>query len=127
MAKGRSRFRAANAVGATRSRYVIANPRLSAPVSFSRPLDLLAIEDRRTFHPARMFRAPLSVSRRAFAKVVARPNRALHRETFSFAVPQKVALCVRRKERREVLHALKRTRSGGGRSKRRNAWSAVKC
>ena len=45
-----------------------------------------------------------------------------------FAVPKKVAICIRRKARREVLHALKLTKKGkGGGARKRNLWSNVKC
>lgn len=37
------------------------------------------------------------------------------------------AVCVRRKSRREVLHALNRTRKGKGGSPRRNWRSSIKC
>lgn len=42
------------------------------------------------------------------------------------ADPRNVAVCVRRKDRREVLHALRRVGRGGGR-RRRNEWSDVHC
>lgn len=43
------------------------------------------------------------------------------------AVPQRVALCVRRKERRETLFALGRTGSGARSRKHRNIFSDVRC
>lgn len=44
-----------------------------------------------------------------------------------FVVPRSVAVCVRRKERREVLHALGKVRKRGGGSRRKNLFSHVKC
>lgn len=47
-----------------------------------------------------------------------------------FAVPKHIALCVRRKRRREIMHALRRAgRRGIGKNKirRTNFWSKVKC
>jgi len=44
-----------------------------------------------------------------------------------FARPRVVMECVRRAVRREVLHALRRTRSGAGGKKRRNWRSLVRC
>lgn len=43
-----------------------------------------------------------------------------------FDVPKRVAICVRRKQRREVIIAKKLARNGGG-AKHRNIWSDVKC
>lgn len=40
--------------------------------------------------------------------------------------PRNLAVCVRRKDRREVLHALRRVGRGGGK-RRRNEWSDVHC
>lgn len=106
----------------------IANLRLLAPrVS---PVDLRVFEDRRTFSPVRhQVRSPGVFSRRDQRRLVDGP--ALSRDRLparlQFAVPDKVVLCVRRKRRREVLFATRRTRSGRGRARRRNMWSAVKC
>lgn len=44
-----------------------------------------------------------------------------------FAEARKTIICLKRKVRREVLHALKLTRSGAGTKKRRNEWSDVQC
>ena len=44
-----------------------------------------------------------------------------------FAAAAKTVICFRRKVKREVLHALKRTRAGRGAPKKRNAWSDVQC
>lgn len=45
----------------------------------------------------------------------------------SFASARNTFICLKRKVRREVLHALRRTRSGKGSPKRRNEWSDIQC
>lgn len=44
-----------------------------------------------------------------------------------FAAAAKTVICFKRKERREVLHALKLKRSGRGSPKRKTPWSEVHC
>jgi len=46
-----------------------------------------------------------------------------------FSHPWQVIVCVRRKRRREVLHALRKTGRGGSKQRkpRRNFWSEVRC
>lgn len=44
-----------------------------------------------------------------------------------FAVPKDVGVCVRRKSRREVLFALRKTGKGARSRRRRNEWSGVTC
>lgn len=97
-----------------------------------RPLGLL--EDRRRFHPERDLRPALSF----FSKprlVIRKARKAPLRSRLTafsglshrigFEVPKRVAICVRRKERREVIMA----RGGGGsrKAKRRNFWSSIEC
>lgn len=105
--------------------------------------DLLAVEDRRTFTPDPLYRHPRMTSSRparltlppAPAAKQVRPGarlrapspyalNSLHR--LEFAAPKHTLICVRRKTRREVLHALKRTGRGPSR-KSRNAWSNINC
>lgn len=94
---------------------------------------LQLIEDRRVFHPEGAFRPPLSISiPRKSRLVVRKAHFAKSRistmpSTLGFRVPKRVALCVRRKERREVIHAKRLTRRGAGSKKRRNYWSAISC
>lgn len=68
----------------------------------------------------------------ASGKGIERPVQRLERlpERVAFAIPRKIAICVRRKIRKEVLHAYKlvnKGRGGSGRPRQRNEWSAVKC
>lgn len=45
-----------------------------------------------------------------------------------FRAPNLVTVCIKRNIRKEVLHALKRTRKGSQRgNRRRNQWSNIKC
>lgn len=91
-----------------------------------RPTQLL--EDRRQFHPARALRPARSFFGKAHV-VVRKPSRVGNRNVVPngvrFEVPKNVAICIRRKERREVLIA--KGAGGSGRPKRRNAWSYVSC
>lgn len=98
------------------------------------PLDdrLLEVQDLRTWHPLGFLRPPGAFVRSAARQVVKSKPNALGNDISSrvgFAVPKKVLVCVRRKQRKEVLHALGKT--GGGarvsRRRRRNAWSDVDC
>lgn len=131
MAKSRSR-------SVQRGSFVTANRRLSGPVyrlSSVLPSLLRAYEDRRAYNPARDYRRAISLGRVFTATVglkhpsrgVARPG-MLARDTFRFNVPRKVLICIRRKQRREVLHAAKRVgRGSGGGARRRNHYSEVSC
>lgn len=48
-------------------------------------------------------------------------------EHHRFAQPARVYICLQRKIRQEVLHALKRTKSGRGSPRRKNEFSNVRC
>lgn len=103
----------------------------SLVVPVSRPSVLTPQSDRRLYHPNKFMVHALP---RAAAQLVPdRRGNAIRAQNLSprlmFNTPARVALCVRRKMRREVLHALKLTRKsgkGGGR-RHRNAWSQIKC
>lgn len=88
--------------------------------------------DRRTFHPMGRLRPAPAVYRPARRLVPARPkSRALSFSALSnqvgFAIPRRVEICVRRKERREVILAKRLGRKGARSRKTRNIWSDVKC
>lgn len=107
--------------------------RMPPPVrsDFSSLADLIEIEDNRTWTPV-PFHSPVSVFLKADANVNVGRKRNVQfaynaRDIFRFERPEHLARCVRRKQRREVLFALRRTRSGRGRPKRRNYWSDVSC
>lgn len=104
----------------------ISNRRLFDVLSLIRPLrDLQLIEDRRQFHPEGVLRPARTLYERSASRNVVAPAKKFS-PAISFAVPAKVALCVRRKQRREVLFA---TGKGGGRHKRprKNLFSNVRC
>jgi len=85
---------------------------------------VLSVGDRRQWQPDRSTRPPHSL-RPGASRVMADAYKRLH--TLKFADPRFVGICVRRKIRREVLHALKRTKKGSGGAKRRNFWSDISC
>lgn len=100
---------------------------------------ILMLEDRRRFEPVDDY--PRALFHRS-ARLVVSPNvnksksRAAGRSILSsglpahikFNVPREVALCVRRKQRREVLFAKRRTGKGARAvRRRRNFWSNVRC
>lgn len=82
------------------------------------------IADRRRYHPARNVRPADALIRGA-----ARPVIGKYTYQTRFAVPHMVAICLRRKARREVLHAFKLTRKSGrgGSPRRRNFYSSMGC
>lgn len=94
--------------------------------------EVLAIGDRRQYHPERRLRPPVSVQRhhrRLLEQPRPRTLGALQPfAKMKFAVPKGVAVCVRRKQRKEVLFAKRRAGKGGPKRKPRfNEWSRVKC
>lgn len=113
---------------------------LVSPVPYLSPLT--HIEDRRLWHPegryapARSFsrsRHRLTIVSGSSRSHVSRRSRGLpslsslpaHR--IGFEQPERVLICVRRKMRREVLHALRKTGRVGQRRPRRNWYSSISC
>lgn len=102
----------------------------------------LVTQDLRYYHPAKAIRAAPALIRSA-TRLVVRPHKRVLKaitpktiyeptndlsHAIGFHRPNLVGICVRRKIRREVLHALHRTNRGrGGGHRRRNAWSGIKC
>lgn len=109
----------------------IANTLLTSPTRHY----ILSHEDRRLYHPLDDVRPAKGLSKYAsqitvtpYKRNKARPKAAPTPDVFRFNAPQKVAVCVRRKTRREVLFALKRTGKGSRRRRRRrNYYSEVSC
>lgn len=87
--------------------------------------DLREWEDGRTFHPDGVFR-PAGVRRSRFARQLFATDSAYSRQAVAFAVPKQVAVCVRRKQRREVLFAKRRMKGRGG-TRRYTERSHIKC
>lgn len=90
-------------------------------------LSLLDLEDRRQWHPEGPKRPARALSRSASRLMPTKSYTAAIGRGVRFAVPGKVAICVRRERRREVLFARRQTRRGSGAPKRRNWFSAVSC
>jgi len=112
-----------------------ANRRLPTPLSKSISLprsDFREFEDRRTFHPERSSRRPRSFSGTAKLTISHAVN---NKESYNFpdsqrvafATPEKVLICVRRKIREQVLHALRKTGKAGQKKPRRTPYSEVTC
>lgn len=98
--------------------------------------DLLSlIEDRRTFNPAEYYpkgtsklSSEIGIAPVKRSGVKRGKNVAFQPDIFRFKMPEKVALCVRRKSRREVLFALRKTGKGSRMVKRRrNRYSEISC
>lgn len=93
---------------------------------------ILSLEDRRMFHPEDVPHPRGSLNRSSRLVVSVAPK-ARHISSglpahIKFNVPKEVALCVRRKQRRQVLFALRRTGKGARKFyRRRNEWSNVRC
>lgn len=91
---------------------------------------ILQLEDRRLFEPVDTFpRALFHRSARLVPSINTNVKRSNHVPTgISFNVPEEVSLCVRRKQRREVLFAKRRTGKGArARRRRRGPFSSVSC
>lgn len=92
------------------------------------------VEDRRLFHPAPRALRPARELTRAKAQLVGKVKHSVKSAVatllpgVAFERPSAVLVCVRRKDRREVLFALKRRGKGSrSRRRRRNQWSNVSC
>lgn len=106
----------------------------SLPTVRSYPRTVLtAIDDRRTFdfepatRPARLFSG--STATTTATPVAKKSERARSRVPYqiAFSAPQETLVCIRRKQRREVLHAHKKTGKRGQRRRRWSTYSDTKC
>lgn len=101
----------------------------------SRPVNLSLFQDLRTWHPEGPARPAFAKPRSAARIVVSRGRQDRARRMgesphpgLSFAAPDKVVLCVRRKRRKQVLFAKKKTGKGSrAKKRRRNYWSSISC
>jgi len=91
--------------------------------NYSQQSAVLQSGDRRLFQPDRSTAPPHAAVRSAARVTAGASNLA----SLKFADPKLVALCVRRKVRKEVLFAIKKTRKGSGASRRKNFWSNISC
>lgn len=101
-------------------------------------IDRFPVEDRRTFHPEMDMRPARSYRKSNHTLVVASPpspvvlapDKFAHLRVptgVAFQHPNDVLICVRRKQRKEVLHALKKAGKSGQKSPRRSAFSDIHC
>lgn len=104
--------------------------RPQAPFSTAAHVVLTELEDRRTYHPLGFFRPARTTEGVPSGplKVKSKPFRRSLPFGLQFGVPDKTIVCVRRKRRKEVLHALRKTGGGAGRRKPKRNWlSSVSC
>lgn len=117
------------------------------PVVHRPPVRLKHQEDRRSWDPGRdaslaprdvtgrkarvvhKVTAPRAVSRPGVKRLQQAPGvaRVLEQARARFEAPRKTFICLKRKLRRNVLFALKRTGSGARSPRKRNEWSNVQC
>lgn len=113
-------------------------PQLSAPRPRSLrsgPFLIKPIGDRRLFHPAPVFSRPALSTRRIASRLVTptpfKRARLMSARSNGWATafqnPPQVMICVRRKIRREVIHALGLGGASGMVPRRRNPFSEVSC
>lgn len=112
----------------------VSTPSLTVRLSRSKPvavLELRPVEDRRRFHPLGVYRPARRIDGRAVSRHVVDDRRSRGRylpTKIKFAVPRATAICIRRRRRKEVLHAKQLVGGGRGRrAPRRNWFSEVRC
>lgn len=115
----------------------IASPRLRSSINkrpaYKFPV-LTRYQDFRKFFPRRIDNVSRNIdttrSRIALASVrTFSPHKykPVRSSVFSFSSPSRVIICIRRKIRKEVLHALKKSGKSGQRNPRRTAYSNIRC
>lgn len=82
-------------------------------------------QDNRRFRPTRL--ATVKTLAGSPARFNNHKLRSLYTDPWTVVQPHKVALCERRKTRREVLHALRRTGKGARSKRRYTDQTIVKC
>lgn len=125
---------------AYRPPHVVSPPLYQPRIEIVRPrirprINLRVIEDRRTFHPEQKFRPAATLSRRDQRRLVEKARDVSKQgpsffepRTLGFAVPEKVARCVRRNQRREVILALNLGGKGArAPRRRRDQYSEISC
>lgn len=96
--------------------------RPSAQLWSPSPTYINPIEDRRVFSPVPRPGPSPKTTRGTSAHLYAPTAK-----TIGFQAPNHVMQCVRRKSRRQVLFAKKRTRQGARANRRHNFWSKISC
>ena len=109
---------------------------LRAGPYYFKPISMTLPGDRRTFHPAPTFSRPAfsKFQRSATRLVMPNPvqraalmNKRASGWATAFDKPRDVMVCVRRKIRREVIHALGLGGAAGMVPRKRNPFSGVSC
>lgn len=126
MAKSKSQTGSANVLNPSLAKLLL-SPIKPSPILTLPPFTaatLAETEDRRRYNPTRTVAPPASL-RPGAARVKAVYPGPL--SSLRFSDPQAVAICARRKSRREVIFALGKRKKGSGASKRKNFWSHISC
>lgn len=87
-------------------------------------LPLTEVEDRRVFHPSGPVRPALNRNGRQHQL---KASGTLYHPRAGFQDEHRVLVCVRRKQREEVLHAKRKTGKKGQRKPRFNYYSSITC
>lgn len=126
MAKSRSKK--LRTVNRTRQRVNPYNARPLLPKIIIKPISppkpLYQVEDRRRFKPALV--SPLRTAQAKVAKITPKFPFGI-RGPVVFELPRQAVVCLRRKMRRQVLFAKRKTRRGAGSKRRHNETSRYKC
>lgn len=86
------------------------------------------VEDRRFYHPLGTSAPAASFKKPRHTLAAGKPFSPKVSPLISaFSAPSGVLICVRRKQRKEVLHALQKTGKVGQRRPRRSEFSSVQC
>nr|QJB20588.1 MAG: hypothetical protein [Microvirus sp.] len=127
MAKGKNRNRnTSRPYTGKRDYYTITNIPSPDRVLLPNKIDYTEVEDARRYSPTP--RRPVSIPKSITGSPAPYNYKSLDPIRVAFEQPEKVLLCVRRKMRKEVLHALKLTRrKGKGGSYRRTPLSDIHC
>lgn len=112
------------------NRHKVARPTVPLHVTLP-PITPTPNHDGRVFSFTRSVMPPAATKRAATRIVVDNFGKSVRAQTkapLRFAIPQKVALCIRRKRRKEVIFATNKAGAGVKRKNpRRNFWSEIKC
>jgi len=113
----------------------IANRMLLATKTYEAPRALrtkgFGQHDRREYNPTKKLAPPANTIRRSTRLVIksaAHPSRNVPRG-IKFDSPKRIAICIRRNIRREILHAIgvAGRRGNGNRTKRKTIYSGISC
>jgi len=126
MAKSKSQTGSANAFNPSLAKLLLSPIRPSRLLTLPpfTAATLRETEDRRRYNPTKSIAPPASI-RPGAARVRAVYPGAM--SSLRFSRPPEVAICARRKTRREVIFALGKRKKGSGAQRKRNFWSNISC